>query len=325
MYKSEICEVLARLRPHPGGTTTGLIQRAVSIHPKVTEILKSVAGGNDVQKALATVLSPLREWFEGISITAAIIELYDLRQRFDRAVEDHPSLEPLLRPAMQELGQLASAIEESVNRARHSIGLVEIVMPAVIVNTCFAELSAIALILSQNTELSQGEESATIIIDGSGLDEFAAFLALITSLAKAAQNALSSSPAHFSPGDIRIESIESGSPIQVLLAGASEVLTLLLSMLKDAAREIYLGMTTHGRVVRAAETLARIKDLGVDTPEIRATLQESIAETSRQYLHSVQQRNADIVVNGESQRPRLSPPDDNAGRLLPPPSSSTAE
>jgi hypothetical protein len=338
MYKSDLFQALTRLDLVPGGTVEGLLRSALAAKEQIDAAVAQIASRNDSTiKAgitrLHQALHPISARLAEISSFATVVELHQVSDRFDEVMANYPALEGLLRPGRQAISALAGAFDVMLKDNRSSPSVFGLVSPGVELALCLQHYAALKELFSGERSHLYGESDFAIVEldEAQNLQAVADALGLLATLAQTAQRALMEAD----PGDsglrdhnIEIASIESGSPIKIELSGESKTLELLLAMLRDAIRALWRRRTPHGRVVEAMETLAKAKELGIESKEALAHLSSAVVEASAQYSDEFRSRR--VVIDGELVDPKsaaLSLPgsdlaDDGAPPAkLPPPSS----
>lgn len=332
MYKSDIRFALDQLTLIPGGPVEGLIQFATVADGLIKSSLTEVVANNDagIKAAVAQMneaLKPVSRRISEISPSMTAVELHALSARFDQVLSDYEELEPLLRPGRQALGGLSGAYDVALQRHSRPPALMALVEPATELGKSLRLYRELSKVHGTTAEESSGPEAIIELEEFELLSDFSVGLSMLNVLAKASSDTLHGMEEVGEGGvaflPVTVASIESGSPIRITLAGGSKVISLMLSMVRDVFRVPYQTFTRHGRVIQAAETLARLRELKVTSPEVERTLQAAVAEASDQYFQSISSNRPTVYVDGErllSEQPLAlpSPPADDDGASGPP-------
>jgi len=307
MYKSNIVTALTQIQGPAEGVVSGLLERLVDARSGIDEAVTEIAKNNEANiKAgcfrLHQAIQAIEQRLNEVSPSATVVELHLLGKRFDRILFDYPLLETLLRPGRQALGGLAGAFDVALQEHRNHPALINLVTPGVALARELDYYRGLIGMLSVAIDSSVTEQVSIIEIEGAErLDQFDNFIALLTKLSLIATSILNEMDniSDSSDAGVTIESIESGSPIQIRLGGKGKTLRFLLAMLRDLIRLPYLHLTKRGQFMQSIETYAYAKNLGVDTPEVLRNLEWAMSEASRIYVEKVAP-NVVITIDGRN-------------------------
>ena len=311
MYKKDIVNALKRIRLVPGGTVAGLLEHAAAAQEALAQALAEVAANNDAsvragRERVQLAIRPLQKRISGISPSGTAIELHQLGASFDLALTDFPQLEPVLRPGRQALGHLAGAFDVAIQQNKSPPSLMGLIEPSLLLENCYLHYAGLEAVFAESSlDGSTGRISATIELAGTdSLEVFAAYVGLLSYLASAAnQLAGAIEPGSFiQESEISIVSIESGSPIQITLAGATRAVIFLLTMVRDVVRVPYQYLTPHGRAVQSMEIFAKAKELGIDSPGVLSNLDAAMIDATRQYATKIKGRDVVVSVDGKPEK-----------------------
>jgi len=170
VYKSEIEKALETIALAPDGLAAGLIQHAVGVEANAISVLENFLSAgldsnsaNKMQSAMHSALSPLSAWIAKMSPMGIGIELHGLGVRFDKLLTEKQSLEPLLQPGRQALGELSGAFDVVLQRNKHPSSLLGLIRPAAALATCYAHYTALRTMFSQLNDL--GDEDDLVVVD----------------------------------------------------------------------------------------------------------------------------------------------------------------
>lgn len=330
MYKSELEEALAGLLPAPGTPIEGLIKEAAKAETSLAPVLDDfLLTGNNANKAINSyssahgALATLGNWIAQISAYGMAVEFHELGKRFDDVLLKRPGLEPLLRPGRQALAELSGKFDAVLKHNKHPSSLIGLLKPAAMLATCFAFYAAVKNLFSNEFYSEKSDDDGSVVIEVAGADSlgaFATYISMLSYLAGVAAEVLSEvdGATDSSLLELRIESIESGSPVQIKLFGDGRTIRFLLTMLKDAIH----SRTPHGRLQKAIDTLACAKKVGIKSPELLKRLEDAVAITGDQYVASLREHDVTVSIDGQAVRDPLSlppPVSDDGQPALPPP------
>jgi hypothetical protein len=326
MYKNDIREALTRIALVTGGAVEGLLDQIRAAEAKLSTAYAEIAANNDTSiKAgcahLQEAIRPITQRLTEISPTGTAVELHQLGTRFDGVLKDYPELEELLRPGRQATAALAGAFDLVLQQNRRPPSVIGLIAPGASLASCYVHYETLERLLTESIDARNAtDSSARIEIEGADrLGAFANYMILLSHLADIAKWLVDQAEVNegviVAPREIRIASIESGSPIQINLNGNSKALRLLLVMLRDVIRVPYLHLSIHGRTIQAMETFARAKELGIGPGPVLDQLEEAMVQAAGTYANSFQDDSIAVTINGEHIR-------DSAPRSLPAPDQS---
>lgn len=313
MYKSNIAAALSQLVNATGGVINGLLDRAIVVREMVDAAEAEIAKNNDASiksgcAQLHEALKPIRAWLHEVSPSVVAVELHFLGAQFDKVLSKYQLLEALLRPGRQAVAGLAGAFDVALQQNRSTSSAIRLVTPSLALAEQLGTYHALIALLGGAVTDSQGKEFSIIEMDSADrLDTFAVLMSLLAYLMEIATTTISEiDPTGQPPSAVTIESIESGSPIQIRLGGNGKTVRFLLAMIRDAIRWPFLQFSSRGRVLQAIDTYAYANKLGINSPEVLANLERAIAHASQQYVEKLTE-NVAIRIDGEkvSENPPL--------------------
>jgi hypothetical protein len=312
MYKNEVDRALSRLSLGSGTPIHRLVESLaaarISVDQSMADVLSSEESSRRSGNArLNSIIRRLGDVISEVSLSSTAIQLHQLGEQYDSLLREHPELESLLRPGRQMLAALAGSFDVVLKEQRSLQSLVAMVGPGAQLATCFDHYEAVRRLLGAQIEQESDVESTVIeIVGAEDLGVFSETVSIIAMTGKVAAEIISThlDPEVPPPHSLRIQSIESGSPIQIKLSADSRTLRMVLAMIRDAFIFPYRKLTRRGQLLDAMETLKIARDLGVDTPQIIEILERAVSKAAERYERSIAGQVA-ISVNGRRIEPTL--------------------
>lgn len=308
MYKDDVYKALGLIALTPGGAVQGLLTQIQVAEAKLNVALEEMAANNESSvKAgrthLQEAIRPIAQQLQDISPSATAVELHELAQKFDSVIRDYSVLEGLLRPGRQALAKLAGAFDVVLQRNKSVPSITGLLAPGLALVTCYEHYEALGgLFIAPAKDLETDQSSAVLELDGvDRLEAFSGYIVLLSRLADIGKWTVGQIDqlSDDSRNEIWMESIESGSPIRIKITGGFKVVRLLLAMVRDAARLLYLNLTRHGRTIQAIETLARANELGVTSNDVLDKLNEAVVLAASDYAKSFRHEGVSVTIDGE--------------------------
>jgi hypothetical protein len=335
MYKSDISYVLARIGLDVEGPIVTLMDAVKDLNDDYNNAIALLAQNSDpalknAANQMASVLNRVKVVLSGISPFQIAGAFRDYQEFVFRATLDYPRLGPMLAPWGSAISQLAAAYDRGLQKQWPPSMIPSLFDPCKKLRALGETFSGIDLALGQPAAAEENELPTFVELAGTErLQAFAAAVHLFDELAKASIAALENdSVIESGEGEIFIASIESGSPIKIVFGGNGKAIQLFFSLLRDVGRFFYQNFTPHGRVQQSMETLGQAKKLGIKSPEVLKTLNDTVLSAAKQYAHSIESMDVSISANGKPINPKNEPerllleaPNESAGNRLPRPSN----
>jgi len=308
MYKDDVHKALLRIALTPGGAIQGLLTQIRAAEPKLNVTLEEIAANSDTtvnagRSHLQEAVRPIAKQLQDISPSATAVELHEMARKFDLVLEEYPSLEGLLRPGRQALAKLAGAFDVVLQKNKNVPSITGLLAPGADLTTCYEHYEALGNLFAVPAEVEEANQ-ASVVLELDGVDRlgaFADYIALLSRLADIARRIVDEANQRSDDlkNEIRITSIESGSPVRISVTADSKSLRLLLAMVRDVARLSYLYLTRHGRTIQAMETLARAKELGITSDAVLDKLNDAVFSAADHYAKSFKHEDVRVTIDGQ--------------------------
>jgi hypothetical protein len=303
VYKSDWGRTIERLMPSDGGSVSKILVASRGASMDLKDVLPAIFTGQEARRnegiqkskqAAASLISTVR----GISTSSVMREIHELRLAFAEGIGAHPALRDTLSIGQSALAALEEAYDDLL-RYQALDKVPALVAPALRLSE-FWEIFGKLRIVFDTPQQGFPEDHAQSIVEVSGIETVAQFrdwIAAIQLLFEVAQHV--ADVEHLDGDDsqefgLRLVSVESGSPIKIVIEAGERSMLKLLGLIGTGVRSVFRLCNRRGEIRDHLELIETFRRNGIAVPA------EAEHELGRALVASVRKLRLALPDDGRS-------------------------